>query len=418
MGGTGNSIGIDITTNNLFLKQGGRISATTFGQGNAGAIKINALDSIFVEGRSQVGNPSGIFTRVGSEGVGNSASINIVTTNFFLKQGGVVSASTFGQGNAGEVEITALDNIELVSTSSFTSIAGASGADEVGDAGGITVNAEDISLTGSAISVQSLGQGNAGNLDIQAQSLALENNSFFVSSTPVGQGGNITLQIADRLALSNNSTISAQAFLNADGGNLSIDARFITATPNQNNNLIASAEQGTGGNIDIVSAGVFGLEERSSTPDNNTNDIDASSDLGIDGSVNVNTTNDFLNSFELIIPEFVVAEKALQGSCFARRNSQQGSFVYGGTGGLPANPDSAVDEEPSLSSRLPEVRSNPQVSNPSDVNSADAVIRSASTARKWQVGDPIVEPTNLVKTADGRSLWVNQKASRNSSVCQ
>ena len=418
MGGTGNSTGIDITTNNLFLKQGGRISATTFGQGNAGAIKINASDSILIERESQVGIPSGIFTRVGSEGVGDSAGINIATTNFFLKQGGVVSASTFGQGNAGEVKISALDNIELVSRSSFTSIAGALEADEVGDAGGITVNAEDISLTGSAISVQSLGQGNAGNLDIQAQSLALENNSFFVSSTPAGQGGNITLQIADNLALSNNSTISAQAIMDADGGNLSIDARFITATPNQNNNLIASAEQGTGGNINIVSAGVFGLEERSSTPDNNTNDIDASSDLGIDGSVNVNTTNDFLNSFELIIPEFIVAEKALQGSCFARRNSQQGSFVYGGTGGLPANPDSAVDEEPSLSSRLPDIRSNPQVLNPSDVNSADAAIRSAPTAQKWQIGDPIVEPTNLVKTADGRSLWVNQKASRNSSVCQ
>ena len=244
------------------------------------------------------------------------------------------------------------------------------------------------------------------------------NDAAITASTVSGQGGFVDLQIAEDITLENNSSISAQAFENADGGNLSIDAKFIIATPNQNNDLVASAEQGTGGNINIVSAGVFGLKERSSTSDNNTNDIDASSELGVDGTVYLNTNDDFLNSFELIIPEFVVAEKALQGSCFARRNSQQGSFVYGGTGGLPVSPDSAIDEEVNFSYRLLKGKPNRNSSSSSDIDSAETTIETAAAVPKWQIGDPIVEPTNLVKTADGRMLWVNKQASRDSLVCQ
>ena len=421
--GAGDSNGIDITTANLTLTQGGNVNANTSGQGNAGKVKINASNTILAEGESQSGISSEISSQVNSTGVGNSDGIDIITTNLLLRKGGAVNSSSFEQGNAGKIMIDASGTIFAEGesrtgndTSGIASLVEKSG---VGGAGAITINTNDLFLADKAgISVQSLGQGNAANLIIRANSLTLEGGAFLVSSTPLREGGNISLKIANNLSLSQSSTISAQAFRDADGGNLFIDAKFITATPNQNNDLIASAEQGRGGNINIVSAGVFGLEERSSNSPNNTNDIDASSELGIDGSVNVNTTVDFLNSFELAIPKFVVAEKALQGSCFARRNSQQGSFVYSGTGGLPASPDLSIDEEPSLSSGLPETRPNSQTSNSSDADSAETTSHSAPVPQKWQVGDPIVEPTNLVKTADGRSLWVNQKASRDSLICQ
>ena len=423
LNGVGDSGGINITTANLSLTNGAAISAGTFGKGDAGKVKIQASDTIVIEGESQTGFNSIVSSRVNSSGIGNSKGINISATNLFLKQGGQVNAGISGQGNAGEVKINASGIISAEGESqngNFTSGIGSLIEESgIGDAGGISINASEIFLTNKAgISTQSIGQGNAGNLDVQVGSLSIENNAFLVSSTPVGTGGNIALQIADDLTLRENSTISAQAFNEADGGNLSIDAKFIVATPKQNNDLIASAEQGRGGNINIVSAGVFGLEERSSTPPNSTNDIDASSELGVDGTVNLNTNNDFLNSFELIIPDFDVAKKALQGSCFASRNSQQGSFVYSGTGGLPASPDLAIDEEPSLSSGLPEIRPNLQTSDPSDVNSARTISHSARADRKWQIGDPIVEPTDLVKTADGRLLWVNKLASRDSLFCQ
>ncbi|NJL50974.1 MAG: hypothetical protein HC930_00090 [Hydrococcus sp. SU_1_0] len=110
---------------------------------------------------------------------------------------------------------------------------------------------------------------------------------------------------------------------------------------------------------------------------------------------------------------------------FARRNSQQGSFVYGGAGGLPVSPSSAIDEESSLSSQLPEVKPNSQTSRSSDLGgednsaAAETVVQSTPTAQKWQVGEPIIEPTNLIKTADGRLLWVRKQVNNASSlICQ
>ena len=131
-----------------------------------------------------------------------------------------------------------------------------------------------------------MGQGEAGDLFIQADSLALETGASLLGSTSVGTGGNITLQIADHLTLRNNSTISARALEGADGGNIDIDANFVIAFPNQNNDIIARAARGNGGAIDITTRGIFGIEERPFNPF--TNDLDASSQFGLDGTIAIN----------------------------------------------------------------------------------------------------------------------------------
>ncbi|MEM7590388.1 MAG: hypothetical protein AAF383_02500 [Cyanobacteria bacterium P01_A01_bin.83] len=60
-----------------------------------------------------------------------------------------------------------------------------------------------------------------------------------------------TVKVNKNLILQDDSLISAQAFGNANGGNLAIDTNFIIAFPEGNNDIIASAEQGQGGNITI-----------------------------------------------------------------------------------------------------------------------------------------------------------------------
>ena len=447
---SGNSGGVDINTGSLSLTNGGQVNASTFGEGDGGEISILAEDTVTIDGETLQGVPSRLISAVRMQGQGDARGVTINTTSLSVTNGATISSNTFGAGNAGSISILASDRISIDGESfqGFpSSIASTVQPEASGNAGGIAIDTASLSFTGGGqVNASTLGLGNAGsiditamdtiildgessqgfrssavstvrpgaigdagNLSIAANSLSLD-NAIIDTVTRSGQGGTVNLQIAEDIRLESNSLISAEALNAANGGNLLIDAKFITATPNQNNDLVTSAEQGAGGNINIVSAGIFGLEEGASNPPNNTNDIDASSDLGVDGTININTTNDFLNSFELINPEFTVAEKALQGSCFARRNSQQGSFVYGGTGGLPVSPDSFVDEEPSLSSNLPEIKLNSQASGSTRIN-------PPSTIQKWQIGDPIVEPTNLIKTADGRSLWINQKANRNLSVC-
>ncbi len=165
-----------------------------------------------------------------------------------------------------------------------------------------------------------------------------------LASTPVGTGGNITLEIVDNLTLRENSTISARALENANGGNLNIDSKFIIAFPNQNNDIIASAQQGQGGEINITTEGIFGFEERSSTPTNETNDIDASSEFGLSGTVSitqpdvnpasglVDLTQEVVNASDLIA----------QNVCTQTANSE---FVDIGKGGLPQNPEYVLVED-------------------------------------------------------------------------
>jgi large exoprotein involved in heme utilization and adhesion len=164
------------------------------------------------------------------------------------------------------------------------------------------------------------------------------------ASTPVGTGGNITLQIADHLTLRDNSTISAQALENADGGNIDIDADFIVAFPNQNNDIIANAAQGNGGNINISTLAIFGIEERSSIPPNITNDLDASSEFGLDGTIAINELD--INPAEALeeLPTAVIDVTRLiaQNLCQQLKGSE---FIVTGKGGLAPNPSQVRDGE-------------------------------------------------------------------------
>ena len=124
----------------------------------------------------------------------------------------------------------------------------------------------------------------------------------------------------------------------------------------------ANAEGGDGGNLTIEAINIL-LEAP-------VEDIfTASSELGIDGSIEIETDGNFEGSFDLVKPDFAVAEKALEGSCFEQRNTRQGKFVYGGTGELPVNPDNMVTEERSHSTRLRQVEPGLSQPNPLETNS-------------------------------------------------
>jgi large exoprotein involved in heme utilization and adhesion len=82
----------------------------------------------------------------------------------------------------------------------------------------------------------------------------------------------------------NGSVISATAGGTGDGGNITINAPVIAGF--ENSDIIANAFQGNGGNIQITTQGIFGLEFRPQlTPEN---DITASSQFGVNGTVEIN----------------------------------------------------------------------------------------------------------------------------------
>ncbi|MCC0176636.1 filamentous hemagglutinin N-terminal domain-containing protein [Waterburya agarophytonicola K14] len=351
--GTGNAGDINITIDDaLTIDRRSSIGAGTTSEGNAGDIKI-ATDLLSLSNfallatnvRENAGGDAGIITIDAndvdiSEGalidtsiIGTSrpidftgGEINIRANTLDLTTGGKISTNTSNSSaNAGNLNLIIADRLTidgsnsavlppefrefldpLLELESITGLLALTRLGATGNGGNINIispNASiDIANGEAQISVSSFqAEGSGGSILIEAQNLKLNNNSSIFASTPSGQGGSISLKIEDSIILDNDSSITAQAFNDANGGNIDIDTNFIVAFPSKPNgsDITASAKGGDGGNINITAEEILGLQERTSTSSNGTNDIDASSEFGFDGSVSLETPD--ISSFQGIV---------------------------------------------------------------------------------------------------------------------
>ena len=415
--GIGNSSNIEINTTELFVNNQADISASTFGEGNAGNLTINATDLIEILGDSLV------VSNVNPTAIGNSGEVNIQTRKLTVADGAQILADTFGEGNAGNLTITATDLIEVSGTQSFIS----AGVNEqaTGNSGNLNIQTGqlDVSDNGS-VTVESLGIGESGNLVINANSINLDNNAEIDAVTPVGNGGSITLNIAEDITLRNNSFISARALEDANGGNLNINARFIIAFPSSGNgnDIIATAERGNGGNINLNARQIFNLQEGNAIDSegnfipNNSNDIDASSQTaGLDGTVAItNPDVDPLRGATELPANPVSGETIVKDVCSAGDSSVKGnSLIIQGKGGvlpLPTDPFSAeallTDEQP-IPGNLS--RSN-NLNEPKNPNHVPANIKPLATDN-----GNIYPARGIVKTADGKIILTAYPTKKNAS---
>ncbi len=163
-----------------------------------------------------------------------------------------------------------------------------------------------------------------------------------------GEGGFITVNARNLELL--DSKISALASENANGGNINIDAKFIVAFPNQNNDIIATAQLGKGGRITINAKRIYGFDrERIQSIDvdpqtlttNNKNDINSTSaDPTLSGTVNLNTeqldpAKERTQSLQgAIEPDETIASACGTDGSGALTNT----FTITGRGGMPTDP--------------------------------------------------------------------------------
>ena len=333
---------ITINTERLLVKEGAAIASATFGNGDGGEININASESIEVTTTLADAIIPTIITSNSIFGQGTAGDINIDTGNLIVREGGAISSDSGGEIFIGENQdignVFAPSDLQIGSEGNIFLIQG-------GSAGNLEIKADSIEITGrsignqfsSALTSESTTSASAGNINIDTNELIISDSAEVrVGSTLTGEGGNIDIQ-TNSLTLENEALISAQANESADGGNIDIDAEFIIAFPNQNNDIVANAEQGTGGSINIITEGIFGLEERSSEPANNTNDIDASSDFGLDGTVSINTP-DVGTLQELIEVPGVVEPEILGANACSGGESGASSLAIAGKGGTPPIP--------------------------------------------------------------------------------
>ena len=342
----GDAGNINVNAKSLNLREGGFVSASIEGQGNAGNINFIIDDNLNIDAAKSGQIKSGIYSDVLARAVGNGGEINLTVGSLNLSNEARLNTNTRGQGNAGNIIIDAQDFIAMDNSYILSNVEN----NAVGNGGEIKLTTNSLTLDKKAnITVNSNGEGDGGEVIIKAGSLTLQKKSSVTAETIKSQGGNIQLEIADLLFLRNNSSISTKAGnegAGGNGGNITINTNFLVAFPQENNDITANAFNGSGGKIEISTAGIFGLEERSSNPPNQTNDIDASSQFGLDGTIVINQfdINPAQGLEELPTNIINVTDLVAQGCPAGSRGTEtkKSQFILTGRGGVPPQPEETL----------------------------------------------------------------------------
>ncbi|NJO64466.1 MAG: filamentous hemagglutinin N-terminal domain-containing protein, partial [Richelia sp. RM2_1_2] len=233
---------LTINTQNLLVRDGALIGADTFGRGNGGNLTVNASGKVELIGTSVDGRfGSGLFAQQNRRnGIGNAGVLKVNTQNLIVRDGAQVSTATFGAGRGGNLTINASGKVELIGRSADNSspsgLISAAAQGSTGDAGDLTINAEDLFIRdGAEVITATIGAGNGGNLTINTpgklELIGQSADNLYSSAlrTSVGSGakgnaGNLIIN-TNELFVRNGSQISVGVFGAGKGGNLIVNAR-------------------------------------------------------------------------------------------------------------------------------------------------------------------------------------------------
>lgn len=299
---------LNIFTDNLQLTDGGQIRsgstiqpvppapAREIPSGAGGTITIQGLagpaGSVVIDG---IG--SAIFTT--AEGTGPGGHTNISAQTVTIRNGGTISASTSGIASSATGGNIAISSVQST-----------------------------ILNNGGSITASSTGPGNAGNITINAGQQFTSTNSSVTTEATQASGGNITVLATDSVRLTNSQlNASVQGSETTVGGNITIDPQAVIL---QNSQIVANATQGQGGNIAITTQSFLA---------DATSVIDASSQFGISGTVNIQSPTQQMAGRLVALPANpLIAASLFSQRCAALTGGQFSSFVVAGRYGVPPEP--------------------------------------------------------------------------------
>jgi large exoprotein involved in heme utilization and adhesion len=285
-GATGDGGNLTLETGQLSVSQGGQISVGTFGTGNARQLNVNATEIELIGINPIDGSPSGLFaTGALNDATGKGGNITIQTQSLLVKDGAGISSASFGDGTAGDINITVRNTLEA-------------------------------------------------------------NNGTIATSTTKSAGGVITITAGD-IRLFGDSDIRSNVASGADnGGNINLTANSILAF--DDSDILAFARDGRGGDITLNTPAFFGESYRpapkGTDPDNleNNNRVDVNASGAVEGVITRPDTTFIQNSLTELPENQIDTDSLLASSCIVRRNQPTlGSFTITGTGGFPQRPGDA-----------------------------------------------------------------------------
>jgi filamentous hemagglutinin family protein len=355
-GATGNGSNILIETNTLQVTNGGQIQTATLGSGNAGNLSVRAKD-IQLIGDSPIG-ASGIFSPVNPGATGKGGNLDIETGSLRIEAGAQIFTSTFGSGQAGELNINASDLIEVTGASELGPSQIAAAVEKIpgfpdsgtGQGGSVNIQTQNLRVVdGGQIRSATNGSGNAGNLQINADNIELVGISqlgrsglFASAIQDSGNGGNITVT-ANQLTIRDGATISVSNFQSQNrvppgtGAAGSIEINAPSLLLKNQGTITADTNAGDFGNITIKSQNLMmrngskiSTDARNSSRGGNitistdtlvaeeNSDITANAQKGFGGRVVVNAKGIFDIQFrEQLTPESDITATSQLGPQFS-----------------------------------------------------------------------------------------------------
>lgn len=344
---------VTVSTPHLSMADGSYISSLSLSDSSGGNISINTDKTELIGGILGYYDIATSISGIGY-GRGNSGTVTLNTGTLSLRDGGMITTTNLGSGNAGNVTINAtklvevrgisviednffISNISSTIGSPSISIQQLASYKALGNSGNVTIRTPVIKASDRAgVTVVNYGSvGTGGTITIDADSIVL-NQGTIAASAASGKGGNINLNLQKLFLLRNQSQISAQAGGTGNGGNITINSPLITGL--ENSDIIANAVKGNGGNINITTHGIFGLKYRNELTQES--DISASSQFGVNGTVDINNFGIDPNSGLVELPENVTdPSQQIATGC---SNNTDSSFIATGRGGIPQNPNQQV----------------------------------------------------------------------------
>jgi len=347
--GEGDAGELRIATRRLLVRDGAQVSATTFSTGEGGMLSVTASDTVELIGTSADGRLlSGLFASTQGEGDAGNLTIateqllvrdgaRVSATTFSTGKGGTLSVTA-----SDTVELIGSSaHGRFPSSGLFTQAGGE------GDAGNLTIATEQLTVRDEAeVNVSSTGTGIAGVLRVEADTIRLDNQGK-ISADTSGGGGNINLFTND-LILRRGSSISTNARgRDITGGNITIDTGNLVAVPREDSDISADAENSFGGRVIVNAFGIFGTEFR--LQDTPLSDITATSALGpqFNGLVQLNTPDiDPSRGLANLPTEVVDASNQIAQACGTRgAEAGKNEFIVTGRRGMPSNPHEPLSDE-------------------------------------------------------------------------
>ena len=396
---------IGIVATERFSLDNSTLNSSAVKRGDAGDIIINAVEEVVLD------NSSRILTNVIGAG-DESGNVEIITRSLAVTNGSSIEAVSESQGEskAGNIAIIA-DIVHL-------------------DRGRLTTNSDretggNIFLLSLNVSRRNLNSiedlpGIDPGIDEETFLIIMRDNSEIsaqsFSGSAESNGGNVTINILSNeentplVGLEDNG-LTTSFFNNIEitgpngvnqirRNNRDLQEGFILAD-RSNNDILATAVEGNGGNIILNVDRIFGLEERN-PPNDSTSDLSASSQFGAPGDVlvfdlDIDPTRG-LGDLPLDLTN--VSELVAEGCIGTDRSGvdTQGEFTRTGRGGLSPDPTGVLTDDALLDQSTP--------STPADQSGSD------SSAIPDPSNQQLVEAQGLARNASGKvSLVTNAAAS-------